>query len=145
MCFFFFLALKIPIEKSSTLPYVGGQLDMGEKYPLLLLCFNMWAKGKKSQIELKICLIAILLENMYALNHITEFLMLLKTDTNSTIWIALHFHPRTIFPFRINTSRVETSAAPSWARELFFQAAACIGLQTNTEWMQRRKPNTQQA
>lgn len=89
MCAIF--ALKILIEKSFP-PHedVGCQLDIGEKYSVLLLFFNMRVKGKKSQIELKICLIAILLENMYALNqhsdtYITEFLMLLKTDTNTTI------------------------------------------------------------
>lgn len=41
--------------------------------------------------------------------------------------------------FERKTSRIKTSAAPSWARELFFQAAACIGFQTKTEWMQMRK------
>lgn len=47
-------------------------------------------------------------------------------------------------PCKRKTSQTKTPTAPFWAIKLFFQAAACIGLQTKTERMQRRKPDVQQ-
>lgn len=47
-------------------------------------------------------------------------------------------------PCKRKTSQIKTPTAPSWAIKLFFQAAACIGFQTKTEWLQRRKPDVQQ-